>query len=318
MGGRRQAVARHLIFVLENGHAVVQRAANLVESLETGERWVFSDFERDHSISDEELLRLQENFFILDFDDTNVWLPPSNAHFPELGKARYYFLDTNLSPPYLAMVRNLLETSALSHNFEAKVRMGRVAIVGTYGDPFANLPEADQALTLIKGALGSELVDLRVDSIAVDTTEEGVPNLAEERYNLFRETPSITLEERTVVVIENDVELAETLTIALENLGIATYVAHTGEDGLMVVIEEEPDLVVINLSLEDMHGYEVIAKIRKDPVLNHAGIIAMSSLKSEQDVVFALNVAKVDDYLVKPIGTKALRQRIISILSRQI
>jgi putative two-component system response regulator len=94
-------------------------------------------------------------------------------------------------------------------------------------------------------------------------------------------------------------------------------VAHTGETALQIALDEEPDLVLINLMLPDMHGYEVIAKLRKDPLTDQTAIIVISDVSSQQDVVFALNVAKVDDFLVKPLGPKILRKRILGILMQK-
>ncbi|MCL4875516.1 MAG: response regulator [Anaerolineae bacterium] len=308
-----EVVPRHLVFVLEDREIVIQRGANLVEVFRTGEWRVFGDYERDHNITDEELRLLEREELIQGFDETTIWLPVRQKS----NRAKYYFLDTRLSPPYLELVRNLLHST--NQNYTARVRMGRVTVVAAGGEPFGGLTDAEAAHTLLSPAFKAENIALTIDSVKLESLLDETDEPDDDYENLIRETPShaLSVSDQVVLVVESDPELADHYTLALQNLGVEVRVAHTGEAALQIAMDEEPDLVLMNLMLPDMHGYEVIAKLRKDPLTDQTAIIVMSDVSSQQDVVFALNVAQVDDFLVKPIGPKILRRRILGILMQQ-
>jgi CheY-like chemotaxis protein len=310
-----QAVSRHLVFVLDDGDIVVQRAANVVELLATREQRVFNDFERDHDITDDELQVLQNANFIAGFDDMTVWLPLDEN--PQ--EITYFYLDTRLSPPYLGMINNMLQTASLGDQYVAKSRLGRVAIMGVSGEPFSNLPDAAAAQTIIRKALGEHISDMAIASIEINPRlDDTAPYLARDFKDLIRKAPVSGLGDRMVLIVEPDVALTTALYTPLSASGIDVRIADTGETALEILMDEEPDLTVINLALPDYHGYEIIAKIKKDPLTANTPIIALSDLNSEADVVFALHVAKVDDYIVKPVQASVLRQRIITLMTRRL
>ena len=310
-----QAVARHLVFVLDDGDIVVQRAANVVELVATREQRVFNDFERDHDVTDSELQVLLNANFITSYDDLTVWLPP-DKHPHDIS---YYFLDTRLSPPYLNMINNMLQTASLSDQYVAKSRLGRVAIMGESGEPFSDLPAAAAAQTIILKALGEHIKDVAIASVEINPRlDETAPFHPREFEDLIREAPMLGLGDRLILIVEPDEALVAALKEPLESSGVDVRVASNGEAAIEILMDEEPDLAVINLALPDYHGYEIIAKIKKDPLTADTRIIALSDLNSEADVVFALHVAKVDDYIVKPLKASVLRQRIINLMTRRL
>lgn len=315
MAPHGQAVPRHLVFVLDTGEVVIQRGANLVELLETQEQRVFNDFERDHDADDDELRQLQTGGIIVGYDDMTVWLRPPRP----TRQVKYFFLDTKLPPSYEATINGLLDGAALGHRYTAKARMGRVAIMGRAGEPFGSLPDAEAAFTLIRQALSADIADLSIETVRVNPTlDESQLKRPANFADLIRETPVTTLADALILVVEDEPKLAEQVRLALETLGVEVRTANTGESALEIMMDEEPDLVIIDLMLPDMHGYEVIAKIRKDPLLTTTPIIVMSSHISEADVVFALHVAKVDDYMVKPVSPNVLRHRVVNLLNRRL
>jgi CheY-like chemotaxis protein len=306
-----QAIPRHLIFVLEDGDIVVQRGANVVELLATHEHRVYDDFDRDHAVTDGELQALMEQKIITAFDEMTVWLPK-----PEPSRElSYYFLDTKLPPITLKMVKLLLHTAGLK--YVAKTRMGRVSIMGGVGDPFSRLPDAEMAFTLVKQALGDHLINLSIEKITINprADETQVADVVQFE-DLIRETPMTTLADRHLLIVEPEDSLAEELQVVLQTLGVHVQTASHGEQALEIMLDEEPDLLIVDLALPDMHGYELIAKVRRDPIMASTPILAISHLDTEIDAVFALNVAKVEDYLVRPVGVNVLRQRVLTLLNQ--
>jgi CheY-like chemotaxis protein len=308
-----EAIPRHLVFVLEDGEVVVQRQANMVESLETRAHQVFTDFERDHDITDGELQNLLDREIIAGFDDMTVWLPritPSD-------ELSYYFLDTRLPPPYLPIVISLLQSADMAHQYTAKNRMERVAIMGATGEPFSRLTDAEAALTLIRRVLGDQLPELSINRIQVDPYLEDSQHKRPRLNDLIRTAPLTSISDRTILLVDDQRESVQFISNVLETLGTGVRHASTGEVALEILLDEEPDLTIINLILPDMHGYELIAKIRKDPLIANIPIIVLGSHTSQADVLFALSVAKVDEYLVKPIKPNVLRHLVTMLLNRR-
>lgn len=314
-----QALARHLVFVLEDGTPVVQRGANLVEVLETRELRVFNSFDHHHNITDEELKALQQARLVAHFDDVSVWLPAEESQSLDLGKARYYFLNTRLSSAYLKVVQSLLETSDLRLHYSTRTFRDTVVIMGNGDEPFSSLNDAEAALTLLKKALGKQLIGLSVDSMSIDTSLDDTQIKAPSWQKKLVSTMTLTnLGDKMILVIAPEDSHLPHLMSVLESLRMEMRLASTGEAALEIIMDEEPDLVLIDLALPDLHGYQVIAKLKKDPLTARTPIIAMSGSTAETDVAFAFYVAKVDEYLVKPVDAKLVRQRIINLLTKVV
>ena len=69
---------------------------------------------------------------------------------------------------------------------------------------------------------------------------------------------------KTILVIEDEKDLAEVLKVKLEDAGFATYVAFDGESGLKIAVAEHPDLILLDIVLPGMSGVEMLKQLRKD------------------------------------------------------
>ena len=69
---------------------------------------------------------------------------------------------------------------------------------------------------------------------------------------------------KTILVIEDEKDLAEVLKVKLEDAGFATHVAFNGESGLEVAVAEHPDLILLDIVLPGMGGVEMLKQLRKD------------------------------------------------------
>ena len=308
-----EAVPRHLIFLLNHGEVVIQRGANVVEALLTGEQHTFSDFDRNHEVTDFELQNLKDRGLLVAFDRMTVWLSPERQS--NSGMLQYYYLDTKLLPPYLTMVQNLLKIAALSGLYHAQTLMGKVAIMQPGGEPFSSLSDVESALTLVTQALNDHMIDVSIETMEIDP-RGGDARRQTTEIDLVRSQPEESLENRVTLAIEHEAETVDMIRLALDTVGVEVRTAFNGKAALEILLDEEPDIVLINLMLTDMHGYEVINKIKKDPSLSRTPIIAMNHLDSEADAIFALHVAKVNDYLRKPLNPNVVRNRVISLLNR--
>ncbi|CAB3669984.1 KDP operon transcriptional regulatory protein KdpE [Paraburkholderia sediminicola] len=118
----------------------------------------------------------------------------------------------------------------------------------------------------------------------------------------------------TVVVIDADKAIRRFIHTNLEAAGMSVFDAQTGAQGLAQAATRLADLVIIDLSLPDMDGIEVIRELRGWSAMP---VIVLSARSREEDKVAALD-AGADDYLTKPFGLPELGARIRAHLRRQV
>ncbi|MFM0275105.1 response regulator [Paraburkholderia aspalathi] len=117
----------------------------------------------------------------------------------------------------------------------------------------------------------------------------------------------------TVVVIDADKAIRRFIRTSLEAAGMSVFDAQTGAQGLAQAATRLADLVIIDLSLPDMDGIEVIRELRGWSAMP---VVVLSARSREEDKVAALD-AGADDYLTKPFGLPELSARIRAHLRRQ-
>jgi two-component system, OmpR family, alkaline phosphatase synthesis response regulator PhoP len=120
----------------------------------------------------------------------------------------------------------------------------------------------------------------------------------------------------TVLVVEDEIDIAELIRYNLERRGDKAIVAHSGEEGLPLVQTHQPDIVVLDVMLPGRTGLEVCAAIRQDPAAQKTPIIIVSAKGEEGDVVRGLELG-ADDYVTKPFSPKVLLARIDAVLRRK-
>jgi len=111
---------------------------------------------------------------------------------------------------------------------------------------------------------------------------------------------------KRILCIEDEAEMIDLTRIVLERGGYEVLAAVGGTRGLEMIKEEKPDLVLLDLMMPDIGGWEVYRQIKADPELVHIPIIVVTAKAQSIDKVLGLQVAKVDDYITKPFGPKEL------------
>lgn len=118
---------------------------------------------------------------------------------------------------------------------------------------------------------------------------------------------------KKIVIVEDEPSLVFTLQDTLENEGYRVLVAKTGQEGVDIVKQENPDLMVLDLMLPGMSGFEVCEKVRE--MKYTFPILILTAKDQEVDKVAGLNIG-ADDYMTKPFGVKELLARIQARLRR--
>jgi DNA-binding response OmpR family regulator len=117
---------------------------------------------------------------------------------------------------------------------------------------------------------------------------------------------------KRILVVDDDPKILKALDQALRKEGYEVMRAADGEEALALAREEEPDLIVLDIMLPKLDGFEVCAKIR---ALSNVPILILSARGEEMDKVVGFNVG-ADDYLTKPFRLSELVLRVRAILRR--
>jgi len=116
----------------------------------------------------------------------------------------------------------------------------------------------------------------------------------------------------SVVLVEDDQSIAESLVRALKGLGYGVQHAADGKSGLEMALSSQPDLVILDIMLPVMDGWEVCKALRKTSVVP---ILILTALNEEIDRILGLELG-ADDYLTKPFSTRELIAHIKALLRR--
>jgi DNA-binding response OmpR family regulator len=121
---------------------------------------------------------------------------------------------------------------------------------------------------------------------------------------------------QNLALVEDDPDLSTTLTIALERDGYTVARFATGREGLEGILDNPPDLVILDLNLPDLDGLGVCRELRETPAVADLPIIILTARVTESDRVLGLDLG-ADDYITKPFSLRELRSRIRALLRRR-
>jgi DNA-binding response OmpR family regulator len=114
---------------------------------------------------------------------------------------------------------------------------------------------------------------------------------------------------RKVVVVDDDDDMRDLMAMLLKDRYEVT-VAHDGVEGLDEIRKRRPDLVVLDLLMPRMHGFEVCQRVRADPELKAVKILISSSKSYQHDVRTAVEETGADGYIVKPFQLAEFNRRV--------
>jgi two-component system phosphate regulon response regulator PhoB len=120
----------------------------------------------------------------------------------------------------------------------------------------------------------------------------------------------------TILVIDDEKDIVELISYNLQKNGWQVLGAETGEAGLALARDKQPDLIVLDLMLPGIDGLEVCRRLRQDDLTTTIPIIMVTAKDSETDVVVGLEFG-ADDYIAKPFSPRVLIARVKACLRRQ-
>jgi DNA-binding response OmpR family regulator len=126
----------------------------------------------------------------------------------------------------------------------------------------------------------------------------------------------MTAGKKSVVCIEDESEMIDLIRLILGRRGFELTGATGGAEGLEAVRHIKPDLVLLDLMMPGMDGWEVYQQMKADDDLKHIPVIIVTAKAQSIDKVLGLHIAKVDDYITKPFGPQELIQSIEKVLGK--
>jgi PleD family two-component response regulator len=116
-----------------------------------------------------------------------------------------------------------------------------------------------------------------------------------------------------ILIVEDDVDLAEMLDTLFQDLGYEVSIIPYGEEALVLCEERIPELVILDIYLPDIDGYEVCRRLRNNPRTEHIAVIFLTVKTLQHDKLMGLELGAVD-YITKPFDNEELKLRVQNIM----
>ena len=121
---------------------------------------------------------------------------------------------------------------------------------------------------------------------------------------------------RRVVYIEDEQEMIDLVRLILSRKGFEVSGANGGREGLDLVRNSLPDLVLLDLMMPDMDGWDVYQQMKAGDNTRNIPVIVVTAKAQSIDKVLGLHIAKVDDYVSKPFSPQELVDSVEKVLGR--
>lgn len=122
---------------------------------------------------------------------------------------------------------------------------------------------------------------------------------------------------KRLVYVEDEVEMIDLVRLILGRKGFEVIGASGGAQGLEVIRNEAPDLVLLDLMMPDLDGWEVYQQMKADEHTRNIPVIVVTAKAQTIDRVLGLHIAKVDDYISKPFSPQEIINSVEKVLARR-
>ncbi len=122
-------------------------------------------------------------------------------------------------------------------------------------------------------------------------------------------------EKSKILIVEDDLDVADMLNAYFRVQGYEVFTVNWGEDGVRAALTARPDLIILDIRLPDIDGYEVARRLRSDRKTGAIPIIFLTEKRDRSDRLHGLELG-ADDYITKPFDVQELRLRVRNSLRR--
>ncbi|MBW4550553.1 MAG: response regulator [Aphanocapsa sp. GSE-SYN-MK-11-07L] len=120
---------------------------------------------------------------------------------------------------------------------------------------------------------------------------------------------------RTILVVEDSLTEAELITRYLQQAGLSVISVSSGEEAQTRVLQQRPDLILLDVILPGQSGFELCRELKTDPGTSQIPVVLCSTKNTEVDKMWG-NMLGADAYLAKPVDQQALVQTIQQLIAR--
>lgn len=124
-------------------------------------------------------------------------------------------------------------------------------------------------------------------------------------------------EPKRIVYIEDEVEMIDLVRLILGRKGFDVIGANGGAEGLEIIQQEMPDMVLLDLMMPDLDGWEVYQQMKADQRTRSIPVIVITAKAQTIDRVLGLHIAKVDDYISKPFSPQELIASVENVFAQR-
>lgn len=316
------AIPRHQVFTLADGAYVVQWQEKKVQELLSGH---YRDYDHQqefgHAITDWELKQLKSSGRVEHFNRTYVWLYP----LPEAGRFGHrrvlgrgnrihvYYLATPYPAARLNDVQAVLENIGIVDHFRATTREGSVILVKGEGDLFTEAEEARQAQQFLYANAPKVFGELVVAFLerskrVTPPSDQTNGDLSLDAIIASQTNTSRVAGKRVVAALKRDDE-REAFGNLFDKMELESAFATSAAEAVQILEDVESDLLIIDIQLPDMHGWQMLSKLREIERLRELPIIVLTDRPN-----FGMTVAGVS-YLQRPISIARLRHNVYMALT---
>ena len=121
------------------------------------------------------------------------------------------------------------------------------------------------------------------------------------------------MSKQKILVVEDEVSLLKLETILLSTRGYQVFSAKNGRDALECIEKEMPDLVLLDVMLPEVDGFDVCRQIKSNPMTSHIFVILLTAKRGQEDVAMGKEV-KADCYMTKPFQSALVIRTIQRLL----
>ena len=120
---------------------------------------------------------------------------------------------------------------------------------------------------------------------------------------------------KKILVVDDEVDLVETIRLPLEMEGYTVLVSYNGEDALNQARKENPNLIILDIMLPKLDGYKVCRLLKFDEGYKHIPILMLTAKTQEKDKILGMGTG-ADEYITKPFDIDELVEKVKKYLSK--
>jgi len=121
---------------------------------------------------------------------------------------------------------------------------------------------------------------------------------------------------KCILCVEDEPEMIDLMRLILGRRGFEVKGANGGKEGLKMIKDAKPDLILLDLMMPDMDGWEVYQQLKADEATKDIPVIVVTAKAQSIDRVLGLHIAKVDDYIAKPFSPAELLSSVEKVLQK--